>query len=406
MQVETLKKKELPHNIVLDNILGSFHDIAITAVDLDLRIFYYNDHAEKLYGYPVDEAIGRTIMEIHTKEKEGRNRLKSVIEALKNYGEYCYEVEQESNGSRYFIEARLTGIRDRERKLTGFVMISRDITLHKDDEIDVRERTIELEKAHKELVILLEDMTQAKKELQDINDSLIEIDRLKSMFISNMSQELRTPLNSIIDFTGIILQGLSGDINTLQRKQLSIVKRSSAHMLGLINEIIDLGRIEAGKVELDIREFDLTKCIHFIRNIFEVSMNEKSLAMTIDAPDVFRVEGDEARIKQVLINLIANAVKFTSEGLINIIVTRNKWMAEIAVQDSGIGIKRSDMDLLFKPFSRIAQGSIAGEGNGLGLYISKKTARLLGGTIKVESYFEKGSRFIFILPLKQGGNAL
>jgi len=264
----------------------------------------------------------------------------------------------------------------------------------------VKERTAELEEAQEALVILLEDVNQAKEELEEANIQLQELDRLKSMFIASMSHELRTPLNSIIGFTGIILQGMTGEITEEQRKQLTMVKNSANHLLSLINDIIDLSKIEAGKVELAIEEFDLSGLVQEVKDSFTVAVAEKGLKMPLKMPDRLVIESDERRVKQVLVNFVGNAVKFTDEGEIEIKVVKKDGMVEVSVRDTGIGIRKEDMDRLFKPFSQVPAEDRSKEGTGLGLYLSKKIAELLGGEIKAESEFGKGSVFTFTLPLK------
>jgi PAS domain S-box-containing protein len=265
----------------------------------------------------------------------------------------------------------------------------------------VKERTAGLEEAQKALVTLLEDMNEAKEELQEANIQLKELDQLKSMFIASMSHELRTPLNSIIGFTGIILQGMTGEITGEQRKQLTMVKNSASHLLDLINDIIDLSKIEADKVELTIEEFNLPDIVQEVKDFLTVAAEEKGLEMSVKMPERLVVESDERRTRQVLVNLVSNAVKFTDEGEIRIKVAKKDGTAEISVRDTGIGIKNEDMGKLFRAFSQIPiEGRPTQEGTGLGLYLSKKITDLLGGNIWAESKHGKGSVFTFALALK------
>ena len=248
---------------------------------------------------------------------------------------------------------------------------------------------------------LEEEVAERTKELTQANIRLKELDRLKSMFIASMSHELRTPLNSIIGFTGIILQGMTGEITEEQRKQLTIVKNSAHHLLALINDIIDMSKIEAGKVELAIEEFDLSTLVQEVKDSFIVTVADKGIEMSFKTPETLTIESDERRTKQVIANLVGNAVKFTDSGGIEIIMAKKDGLAEVSVRDTGIGIKKEDLDKLFKAFSQIpAEDRPKQEGTGLGLYLSKKIADLLSGEIKAESEFGKGSVFTFTLPLK------
>lgn len=251
-------------------------------------------------------------------------------------------------------------------------------------------------------IVAITEETRRKyiEQLEKANIGLQELDRLKSMFIASMSHELRTPLNSIIGFTGIILQGMSGEINDEQRKQLTMVKNSANHLLALINDVIDVSKIEAGKVEICIEEFDLSVLAQEIKDSFAVMAEEKGLELSLEAPSILLIEGDERRTKQVLVNFLSNAIKFTNRGEIEIKIVKKDEAVEMSVRDTGIGIRKEDMDKLFKAFSQIHTPGRTKEGTGLGLYLSKKIAILLGGDITAESEFGKGSVFTFTLPLK------
>ena len=253
-----------------------------------------------------------------------------------------------------------------------------------------------LKKAYDKLEVKVAERT---KELYQANIQLKELDQLKSMFIASMSHELRTPLNSIIGFTGIILQGIAGEITEEQKKQLTMVKNSANHLLSLINDIIDVSKIEAGKVELFIEEFDLIKTVQEIKDSFKVAVDEKGLKMLLELPRELVIKSDERRVKQIIMNFVSNAVKFTDEGKIEIKASKKDEMVDIYVRDTGIGMRKEDINRLFNAFSQIPIEGRTEEGTGLGLYLSKKIADLLGGDISAESGFGKGSEFTFTLPL-------
>jgi signal transduction histidine kinase len=243
----------------------------------------------------------------------------------------------------------------------------------------------------------------AQKELQEANIKLEETDRLKSVFLASMSHELRTPLNSIIGFTGVLLMGMAGELNEVQKKQLNQVKSSANHLLGLINDILDLSKIEAGKVEVSIEEFGLDDIVNEVAETFSPAVSEKGLKLLSEVPEGITLLSDKRRVKQVLMNLVSNAVKFTDKGEIKIegkILEDGKKL-EISVTDTGIGIKKEEMNKLFKPFQQIDMSSSKRhEGTGLGLNLSKKLASLLLGDISVESEYGKGSVFTFTFPLE------
>lgn len=258
-------------------------------------------------------------------------------------------------------------------------------------------------------ILMIEDITAQKKaeaELHRANIKLRELDLVKSMFIASMSHELRTPLNSIIGFTGIILQGLAGDITDEQRKQLMMVKSSANHLLSLINDVIDVSKIEAGKVELSIGRFDLSALLGEVKSAFEPDAEQKGIILSLETAGGLFIRSDERRTKQVIMNLVSNAVKFTDGGKIEIKAVKGDGVVEVSVRDTGIGMAREDLKELFKAFSRIrAEGIAIKEGTGLGLYLSQKIAELLGGSIRVESDFGRGSEFTFTLPFEDRGEA-
>lgn len=252
---------------------------------------------------------------------------------------------------------------------------------------------------------LEKEVGKRTEELKIANIKLQEMDKLKSLFIASMSHELRTPLNSIIGFTGIMLQELPGKLNEEQKKQLNMVKNSSKHLLNLINDIIDLSKIEAGKIDIEPEEFDLSEIIKEVRDSFSITLKEKSLEMPLEIPESLIIKSDEKRVKQVLVNLVGNGVKFTDRGEVSVAGLRKDDGVQVSIRDTGIGIRPEDMGLLFRQFSQVTTlDRPKQEGTGLGLYLSKKIITTLGGEIWVESDGEgRGSIFTFTLPLEYRG---
>ncbi|MCA9943272.1 MAG: PAS domain-containing protein [Anaerolineales bacterium] len=228
-----------------------------------------------------------------------------------------------------------------------------------------------------------------------------DADRLKSAFLATMSHELRTPLNSIIGFTGILLQQLPGTLNSEQAKQLGMVQGSARHLLALINDVLDISKIEAGQFEVSHHPFDMHLLVQKVAQMTQVQVDKKGLLLRVDIkPDVGLINSDQRRVEQILINLVNNAIKFTEQGHVEI----KCWVADgrivSRVSDSGIGIKKEDIGRLFRPFSQIETGlDRTADGTGLGLSICQKLVNLLGGTINVESEWGRGSTFTFALPL-------
>jgi signal transduction histidine kinase len=216
-----------------------------------------------------------------------------------------------------------------------------------------------------------------------------------------MSHELRTPLNSIIGFTGILLQGLVGTLNPEQQKQLGMVRNSAHHLLDLINDVLDISKIEAGQLQLSQERFDLRASVDKLVQTTRPLAEKKGIGLMLAAPDdTVMVNSDRRRVEQVLLNLISNGIKFTEQGSVNVSYLRKDSEVVIQVRDTGIGIKPEDADGLFRPFSQVDTGLTRKyEGTGLGLSICKRLVELMGGRIWVESQPDTGSTFLFTLPL-------
>jgi PAS domain S-box-containing protein len=247
------------------------------------------------------------------------------------------------------------------------------------------------------------DITERKRiarELQVAKERAEDADRLKSAFLATMSHELRTPLNSIIGFTGILLQELAGPLNGEQRKQLAMVQTSARHLLDLINDVLDISKIEAGELQVAIQSFDLRDLVLEVSASARPLAEKRGLQLHADvAPDVGAVSSDRRRVGQILMNLLSNAIKFTPSGEVRVNCRLDDVWAVISVTDTGIGITKEDLDRLFVPFQQIDSGLTRNyEGTGLGLSISKRLVTMLGGDINVESEPGHGSTFAFRLP--------
>jgi len=249
------------------------------------------------------------------------------------------------------------------------------------------------------------DITERKKveELQAAVNKAESADRLKSAFLATMSHELRTPLNSIIGFTGILLQKLVGPLSEEQEKQLNMVQDSARHLLALINDVLDISKIEAGQVTLYTDKFDLADAIRVsMEKVSPLAEKKGLLLSSVMVPERLEIVSDRRRIEQVLINLLNNAVKFTEKGKVHLQSQSIDGKVMISVSDTGIGIKAENIPTLFQPFKQVDSGiSRQYEGTGLGLSICKKLVELLGGEIWVESEPGIGSTFIFTLPLQE-----
>jgi signal transduction histidine kinase len=251
-----------------------------------------------------------------------------------------------------------------------------------------------------ELGSLATNVNLMNDELRRVYGELEAASRHKSEFLANMSHELRTPLNAIIGFSQVLQQRLFGEVNEKQEEYLDDILTSGNHLLSLINDVLDLSKVEAGQIELEVAPFSLREALE--RGVVMVreraTMNGVQLSLAVaDGVDVVR--GDERRLRQVVFNLLSNAVKFTPEGG-NVVVGAERCNGEVqvSVADTGPGIPSEDRDRIFEEFQQTELGARQREGTGLGLALSKRLVELHGGRIWVESEVGEGSRFVFTLP--------
>jgi PAS domain S-box-containing protein len=296
--------------------------------------------------------------------------------------------------------------------LTGRRIVFEDKTCLVGVGIDISER-IRVEQALRELNESLE--RKVAERTADLEIALARAkaaDQIKSAFLASMSHELRTPLNSIIGFSGIMLQGLAGDLNAEQTKQLGLVRGSARHLLALINDVLDISKIEAGELEVRLKAFDLKASIGRIVASIMPMAEKKGLVLSADfrdLPDDF--VSDQRRVEQMLLNLLSNAIKFTEQGTVKLSAEISSEVAGrvgpvllVRVADTGIGIQAEYLPMIFQAFRQIDTGiSRQHEGTGLGLAICRRLADRLGGDIEVESEFGRGSVFTLVLPFKGGG---
>jgi signal transduction histidine kinase len=229
----------------------------------------------------------------------------------------------------------------------------------------------------------------------------------KSQFLANMSHELRTPLNAILGYTELILDSIYGDVPERMRSVLERVQSNGKHLLGLINDVLDLAKIEAGQLTLSLEDYSIRDVVHSVFTLVESLAEEKHLALKVELPDDLPVaHGDERRLTQVLLNLVGNAIKFTDAGEVVIRAAASNGHYTLSVQDTGPGISPSDQVKIFEEFQQ-ADSSLTKVkgGTGLGLSIAKRIVNLHGGRIWVSSEPGSGSTFFVDVPIKVGEEA-
>ncbi|MFQ5938041.1 MAG: sensor histidine kinase, partial [Acidiferrobacterales bacterium] len=241
------------------------------------------------------------------------------------------------------------------------------------------------------------------QEIQDKGRQLEIASQHKSQFLANMSHELRTPLNAIIGFSEVLLEKMVGELNDKQADYLNDIFTSGKHLLNLINDVLDLSKIEAGKLELELSTLDLRQLLEGSLVVVKEGALAHGITLSLDmTDDIDTVVADERKVKQIVFNLLSNAVKFTlDKGKVGIKAQRANGVVEIAVWDTGMGIAAKDQERIFEEFQQVGQElTDKPEGTGLGLALTKKFVELHGGAIGVESNPGRGSIFTFTLPTK------
>jgi len=355
--------------VVVDTIID-----AVITIEEHGRICDVNPSAEKLFGYSCKEMVGQNVSilmpEPYHSAHDGYLQRYLDTNQARVIGFNREVVGQRKNGSTFPMELAVGEAWSGEKR--HFVGIVRDITLRK-----LRE-----EKLHRSRI------------------AAQEANQAKSAFLANMSHELRTPLNSIIGFSGILASGMAGEMNEEQSKQLGFIHDSGQHLLALINDILDISKVESGKMELAPSTFTLGKVIDASIAVVQPLAEQKGLHLLVNATDhPIEMMQDAGRIKQILLNLLSNAIKFTDQGEVTVAVERDRETVTIHVADSGIGIAPQDLEKVFDPFIQVGpQHDNEHPGTGLGLALCRSFLELMGGDITVSSEIGSGTTFTMRLP--------
>jgi signal transduction histidine kinase/DNA-binding response OmpR family regulator/CHASE3 domain sensor protein len=264
---------------------------------------------------------------------------------------------------------------------------------------ELRAQMEELRAQGQELQSQAEELVEKQKELSFSNAELEKGSRLKSEFLSDMSHELRTPLNAVLGFSELLISDTYGKLNDAQRERIGDIAAAGRQLLTLVNDILDLSRIEAGRVELKLAPIDLRGPIEDALSLMAPIADVKKVRISADISESLRAVADPDRLRQIVVNFLSNAIKFSpADGVVSLTARARDEKVRIEVKDRGVGISREDAKKLFAPFSQLKAGKVAG-GAGLGLSISRRLVELMSGEIGVESEVGKGATFYFTLPI-------
>ena len=366
------------------------------------KIIFMNEFGLRFFGYTENELIGKHVVGTIVPETESTGRdltllMKEICEDTKKFERNVNE-NMRSNGDRIWIDWANKVVFDERGNVKEILSIGSDITERQKAEEEIHRLNIELQE-HAD--ILEQRVGERTAELADAMEKAQSADKIKSAFLATMSHELRTPLNSIIGFTGIMLQGLAGPLNDEQNKQLNMIQNSSRHLLALINDVLDISKIEAGQLELSSKPFELRPSLEKTVKLILPLAEKKGLTVSVDIPEnTGTITADQRRLEQIILNLLNNAVKFTEKGDIFISCRADESQYHISIADTGIGIQAEEIPNLFQPFHQIDTGTARKtEGTGLGLSICRKILDIMGGSIHVQSKLGKGSTFSIRFPI-------
>lgn len=353
----------------------------------------WNAACERIFGYSREEAIGR-----HAKDLILPPNVHELVDGIyqslmrQTGGAHSINENNTKDGRVIICEWYNTTLVDRNGKAIGVASICNDIT----------ERIRMEEELHQYKEHLEETVQKRTSELELARNAAEAANKAKSIFLANMSHELRTPLNAILGFSRIMSR--DKQLSKKHLENLVIINRSGEHLLKLINDVLEMARIEAGKLQLDIATYDLEAAVRDVMELMHFKSNEKELTLTLErSSDVPRyVKGDESRLRQILINLLNNALKYTDEGSITLrmkIGGDDNKLLIMEVGDTGRGIDKKDLERLFEPFEQLSD-HMTSYGTGLGLTIARQFVEMMGGSISVKSVLGEGSIFRVELPIE------
>ena len=367
---ERLRISEQRFRLLIDNV----RDYGLFNLDLSGKIISWNTGAERITGYRSDEIVGKHFSIFYPAVDIAAGKPKRELEIVRRDGRFEEEGWRvRKGGQEYWCNVVITAIYDTDGQLVGYGKVTRDLTERR----EATERSL----ADARRVAAAESAN-----------------RTKSEFLTAMSHELRTPLNAIGGYAELLMMGLGGTVSTEQNDYLDRIRRSQQHLLGIINDILNFSRIEAGQVSYDIRTVSPAEVVEAVVPMITPQAETKGIALRKSISPTVHVLADRGKLEQVLLNLLSNAVKFTHEGTIEISTFVDGGRAGLRVRDTGIGIPHDKLTSIFEPFVQVGRSlTTPHEGTGLGLAISRDLTRAMGGELTVASDLGKGTTFTIAL---------
>jgi PAS domain S-box-containing protein len=361
-------------------MVESVRDYAIFMLDPNGYIASWNRGAQRIKGYSADEIIGRHFSVFYGPEEVAARKPEWELEMATRDGRFEDEgFRIRKDGTTFWASVVFTAVRDNDGTLLGFAKVTRDLTEHRAGE----QRAI----ADARRLAAAETANVAKSE-----------------FLTAMSHELRTPLNAIGGYTDLLTLGLGGPVTSQQLEYLERIRKSQQHLMGIIADLLNFSRIEAGQISYDIAPILLSKVFNSVAALVEPQALARSVSLKLEScePDL-TVMGDRSKVDQILLNLLSNAIKFTNAGgTITVSTAFTDHTASIFVADTGRGIPPNKLEVIFEPFVQLGRSlSSAHEGTGLGLSISRDLARAMKGDLTASSVEGVGSTFTLTLPRSQ-----
>ena len=390
----------------LETVLSTIVSRAVQLSGLDGGVVFEYDEPTEEFVQRVATETGGTLAEVRrtTRFRKGEGVLGRTAITLEPAQvpditvPGAYESRLRENLIASGIRAILAVPMVREDRLIGCLAVTRN---HSGE---FAAETIELMRTFATQSALAIQNARLFREIEDKSRQLEVASQHKSEFLANMSHELRTPLNAIIGFSEVLTDRMFGDLNEKQEEYLKDIYASGTHLLSLINDILDLSKIEAGRMELELADFDLPQAIDNALMLVRERAGRRSITLhtAVDAR-LGQVRADERKVRQVVLNLLSNAIKFTPEGgRIEVAASpRDEWV-EVSVSDTGVGIAPEDHEAVFEEFRQVGTVEKKAEGTGLGLTLCRKFVELHGGKIWVKSELGVGSTFIFTIPVRRG----